>query len=100
MNPSRRSPLSRPVLGLALALVASMALPACGPGLNRPLVDTPRRQATIRVEPGRRVRGRSPSVVAPPPASSPLPPSNGIDVPVLGPDRPDSPGGARGDRLE
>jgi hypothetical protein len=79
MKPSNRS-----VFG-TLALIASAAQ-GCGPDHDRQMIYTLPRTPVARSEAKDRPRARGSAVAAKAPAAVSLPPSNGVDVPMIRPD--------------
>jgi hypothetical protein len=77
-------PPSRFLLG-SLVLTAS-SVPGCGGGHDRQMIYTAPRVAPVQVNTADGVRVRAPFVDVRVPAGKPVPPSNGIDVPIIEPD--------------
>ncbi len=69
----------------SLAMIAS-ASSGCGPDHERQMVFTAPRSPTTRVDPKDGVRGKVPPVARPAPIDTSIPPSNGIDVPMIEPE--------------
>jgi hypothetical protein len=79
MKPSPRNIFS------ALALLSS-AVAGCGPDHGRQVVFTAPRSQSARLDPKARATVKAPTPVGKAQAARDLPPSNGVDVPMLQPE--------------
>ena len=77
-------PAPRHLLG-PLLFLASFSQ-GCGRGHDRQMIYTAPRGAPVQVDTTDGVRVKAPFVNVRVPAGKPLPPSNGVDVPIVDPD--------------
>ena len=77
-------PIPRSIIGLLLML--GSIVPGCGRGHDRQMIYTAPRVSPVRVDTRGGVRVRAPFVDVEVPATKPVPPSNGVDVPIVEPD--------------
>ena len=78
----------KPPLHLLLGslFLTLMSVPGCGGGRDRQMIYTAPRVAPVQVNTADGVRVRAPFVDVRVPAGKPVPPSNGIDVPIIEPE--------------
>jgi hypothetical protein len=85
MKVSRAMKTPYRLLLVSLALPAS-SVPGCGGAHDRQMIYTAPRVAPVQVNTADGVRVRAPFVDVRVPASKQVPPSNGVDVPIIEPE--------------